>query len=324
MDLPPKPVKRRGRPPINRNDPVSFTVPKTDKTLDGGHKIHGRRLISRLDNLKKIDFTDNTVFTSFHNSRDLILKLNAVNSDLQLFNTKHTNHIVPISGNYKRVNNPISFDIDQQTEDQQQQKTTLTKIIGQQTMPDFITETTWPTSVNIRCNWCSLPFTGKPWAIPRMIDDSGRIYIEDCFCSINCAYADLYYGNDQFKWEKIQNLYYLCKILTGEYPKTKIIPSPKKKVLIEYGGTITRQEYRNIISNFGNPTLENIVTVNIPPIIKMSPQIDNDCSEFGGQQSMKMSILERHLPAQQDAPESTTHRVEPTINKNLASIIKIV
>ena len=140
-------------------------------------------------------------------------------------------------------------------------------------MPEFFDANKtqkWVKSTNIKCNWCTLQFKAVPIPIPVFIDDNGIFHVEGCYCSINCALAKLlhrYNGVD--KTTRISLLFYLCsKILGYEIPKD-IQPSPDPiDVLVEYGKTVSRSEYKA-----GLLTLSSDFYLEFPPIVSIIPQV---------------------------------------------------
>ena len=119
----------------------------------------------------------------------------------------------------------------------------------------------WPKSTNLRCWFCTLHFETVPCAKPIKYEKD-KFTVVGCYCSFNCVMADILDSRDTQKWE-------LCGLVNLMYDKihgeTKNIkPSPNKRVLKEYGGELTRLEYKNSLD-------DNITTYEIllPPIINI-------------------------------------------------------
>jgi hypothetical protein len=125
---------------------------------------------------------------------------------------------------------------------------------------------TWPRSTNIHCWYCTNQFNGMPIFIPSVIEpnihtkngDKYLIEVEGNYCKWQCAMS---YIRETTKdliraIEKINNLYFLYKIINGNYP-SHIPEAPNKYILKKFGGTMTTDQYYklyttneyNIISN---------------------------------------------------------------------------
>jgi hypothetical protein len=84
--------------------------------------------------------------------------------------------------------------------------------------------------------------------------------VKGCFCSFSCALA--YCINNENDWEKSRNmLYRIYKKIGG---KDKIIKSPPKTIMIQYGGNKTKREYRKMIN-------KKYVEINMPPMLSVPP-----------------------------------------------------
>jgi hypothetical protein len=99
----------------------------------------------------------------------------------------------------------------------------------------------WPRQSSHSCFWCCNKFDTIPIFLPTKCVN-GVYHVRGNFCSFNCtlAYAQLH--NDQ------TNNYaeLLHKMARTIYNKpVEITPAPSKEVLLEYGGTITIDEFRN-------------------------------------------------------------------------------
>lgn len=65
------------------------------------------------------------------------------------------------------------------------------------------------------------------------------------FCSFSCALAYNFELRDEKVWERCSLLYQM----KNNIDEKKIEPSPPKEIMKEFGGEISREEYRNIIDN---------------------------------------------------------------------------
>ena len=118
-----------------------------------------------------------------------------------------------------------------------------------------------PKTTNIHCYWCRHSFSIPPIGAP--VKKDGDVYtVDGVFCSFNCSLAYIksknetdYLFNDSLRLLNI--LYYNLFSI-----KMEIYPAPSWRMLIEYGGDKTIEEFRdgfnrveyketgNYISNF--------------------------------------------------------------------------
>ena len=138
---------------------------------------------------------------------------------------------------------------------------------------------TWPTSTNLLCWSCTLPFHTKPWFEPQSInpvstgnvgeyidsdklDRSGiiknkyNINVRGCFCSQNCVMRHIitYSKSMSERLDKKFMLLFLCEIMTG-VKITNVDPSPPHTDLVQYGGDKTEAEYKKKIEDLNNAHL---------------------------------------------------------------------
>lgn len=130
--------------------------------------------------------------------------------------------------------------------------------IKQNPIYDLNNKNGWPHKTNLRCWFCTLYFNTVPCAKPIKYEN-GVFTVVGCFCSFNCIIADVLDSRDTQKWE-------ICGLINLMYNKIycknkNIKPSPNKKVLKEYGGELTRDEYRKSLN-------DSIITYEIllPPV----------------------------------------------------------
>lgn len=138
---------------------------------------------------------------------------------------------------------------------------------------EYNTMSDWPETTNIRCWFCTLNFDTVPCALPHK--KMGKtFYVYGCFCSFNCALAYCLKSKNTNKYEIISLLNLLYTEMFGEIKK--IIPAPEKELLEEYGGNLTREQYRQKLEN--SVTQLNYI---LPPIIG----IGSNTSNFGQSES---------------------------------------
>jgi hypothetical protein len=113
----------------------------------------------------------------------------------------------------------------------------------------FSDNETWPLRTCLRCWHCSLRFDTIPIGIPNKKIGT-VVYTEGCTCSFNCclAYILNMKTTDADRYERITILYYLKQRMTG-HTSENIIPSPSKEILREYGGNMTRKEYKESVKH---------------------------------------------------------------------------
>jgi len=132
----------------------------------------------------------------------------------------------------------------------------------------YIQRGKWPRKVNIRCWWCTYPFDTVPCGIPFSYNSDITEYkVFGCFCGFNCAFGYLLSHIEDKKWEKTSLLHLLYKDIHGKYEP--IDPAFPKEVLIDYGGTMTIEEFRNESSK--QKVSCGLV---VPPIVSVDPQIE--------------------------------------------------
>ncbi len=125
----------------------------------------------------------------------------------------------------------------------------------------------WPEQTYIKCWHCSLNFKTIPLGIPYKIytkDIKIIYYVLGCFCSFACT---LSYIHD--KYNVCSHYESLLHLLWLEFGNTGVInKAPPKEIMIEYGGELSENLYRNIVKN--NKKMESRYLV--PPIVTTRPR----------------------------------------------------
>lgn len=125
----------------------------------------------------------------------------------------------------------------------------------------------WPSKTNIDCLWCCFSFTNAPYGIPiRKIQDKYQMFGN--FCSPSCAASYIFemkYLNEAEKLASYSMLNYLYKDPNSE----GINFAPSKLCLKKFGGRLSIEQYRNIIS-FKKKELN----VLIPPLMSIIPNVE--------------------------------------------------
>jgi len=120
----------------------------------------------------------------------------------------------------------------------------------------------WPKNTKIHCFWCCHPFEGIPWAIPiKYINNV--FHVDGNFCSPECAAAYNFEQKDFNMWERymLLNLLY-NKVHHPMYQKLKL--APPRRMLLEYGGNMTINDFRKYCQNYSKDYV-----INFPPMVSV-------------------------------------------------------
>lgn len=128
--------------------------------------------------------------------------------------------------------------------------------------PIFVDIESWPKSTNILCWYCSTEFTGRPYFIPERIKNRKCGGIEmvthGVFCTANCAvrYLNTEYsdassssGNKLNNWDAYHGVKIIHRLFTNKRVE-RIAPSPSKTQMRQYGGDLTKTQYRELLESF--------------------------------------------------------------------------
>ena len=110
----------------------------------------------------------------------------------------------------------------------------------------------WLDKVNIRCWWCCHHFDNVPIGFPiKYNDNTKKFLVKGCFCGVGCLLA--YHKSSQRKLSDSSNSYSLIKFMyTKLYGKSvfdNLNLAPPRESLIDFGGTLTIDEFRNSCDN---------------------------------------------------------------------------
>lgn len=113
----------------------------------------------------------------------------------------------------------------------------------------IVIETTLPTfklnEINeytgVKCWWCCNTFKSKAIYLPHKLVNN-IYYVTGIFCSFNCVLSYNYGIKDAFTIARANLIYLMYSQLLN--PTEHIIPAPPKEVLVEFGGYLTIDEYR--------------------------------------------------------------------------------
>lgn len=134
----------------------------------------------------------------------------------------------------------------------------------------------WPKTTNLLCWNCSRSFKGRPWFEPQSIDplhkgkpgefisstklnrsglrdNSYCINVKGCFCSPNCVMRHIMiFAKDLAdQLNKIAMLLFLYEIFVGQ-KVINIQPAPLLTDRVQYGGTLSDQEYQKKIDELND------------------------------------------------------------------------
>ena len=84
-----------------------------------------------------------------------------------------------------------------------------------------------------RCWWCSDTFTGQVYSVPQRLE-GGTWHVHSAFCSLSCAKSS---------WLRGKALLALLLRKMG-MDLRQVPPAPSPEVLQEFGGPLSREEYR--------------------------------------------------------------------------------
>jgi len=129
-----------------------------------------------------------------------------------------------------------------------------------------------PMKSDTACFWCCHTFTHRPVVLP--IRDTGEyLTVTGNFCSPECATSYLFdmRQDSHTRWEQLALLYRVY----GEACQGKIHPAPARTTLKLFGGTLTIQEYRNLIQSH-----KVRVDVHLPPMVSILATMDTKPIDF--------------------------------------------
>jgi hypothetical protein len=129
-----------------------------------------------------------------------------------------------------------------------------------------------PMQSDAACFWCCHSFSHRPVVLP--IRDTGEyLQVMGNFCSPECAVAYLFdmRQDSHTRWEQLALLYRVY----GEACHGKIHPAPHRTVLTLFGGSLSIQEYRQMIQS-----QKVRVDVHLPPMVSILATMDTKPIDF--------------------------------------------
>ena len=129
-----------------------------------------------------------------------------------------------------------------------------------------------PMQSDAACFWCCPSFAHRPVVLP--IRDTGEyLQVMGNFCSPECSVAYLFdmRQDSHTRWEQLALLYRVY----GEACGGKIHPAPHRTVLTLFGGSLSIQEYRQMIQS-----QKVRVDVHLPPMVSILATMDTKPIDF--------------------------------------------
>ena len=128
-----------------------------------------------------------------------------------------------------------------------------------------------PDKTDIACFWCTYEFEHTPFIIPRF-EENGIWYVYGNFCCPECSMAHLLEEKEDLhtRWERIALLHRLYNTTN-----TRIYPAPQRAILKRFGGNLSIEDYRNVISK-----KQTRIDINYPPMISLIGSIDTKPIDF--------------------------------------------
>ena len=127
-----------------------------------------------------------------------------------------------------------------------------------------------PESTTTACYWCCGQFDGRPVVLPTE-EETGIYTVYGNFCTLPCGLSYLLqeHIDPQVRWER-QALYHRM------YKQfMNIQPAPPRESLIMFGGALSHEQYRDIISK-----QKLRVDYNNPPVVSILATLDTKPIDF--------------------------------------------
>jgi hypothetical protein len=129
-----------------------------------------------------------------------------------------------------------------------------------------------PLNSDAACFWCCHTFDWRPVILP-LRDQGDYLQVFGNYCCPECAMAHLFdiRQDSHTRWEQLAILNRLYK----EYCGGKIYPAPSRNILKHFGGTLSIDEYRNLIRS-----QKVRVDIHIPPMVSLLSTMDTKPIDF--------------------------------------------
>jgi len=129
-----------------------------------------------------------------------------------------------------------------------------------------------PEETDVACFWCCHQFKGKPVVLP-IRDEGEYLQVYGNFCCPECAMAYLFdmRQDSHTRWEQLA----LLNRVYGDYVGGKVKPAPHRSVLKMFGGPMSIDEFRGIV------TQKKVrVDIHIPPMVSLLSTMDTKPIDF--------------------------------------------
>jgi hypothetical protein len=129
---------------------------------------------------------------------------------------------------------------------------------------------TLPESTSAACFWCAAAFEGRPVVLPTQ-EEGGVYTVYGNFCTLSCSLSYLLneHVDPQVRWER-------QALLHRMYGQIEPIhPAPPRESLKLFGGSLSHDEYRNIILS-----KKIRIDTHLPPVISILAKLDTKPIDF--------------------------------------------
>ena len=129
-----------------------------------------------------------------------------------------------------------------------------------------------PEETEVSCFWCCHQFKGRPTVLP-IRDEGEYLQVYGNFCCPECAMAYLFdmRQDSHTRWEQLA----LLNRVYGDYVGGKIKPAPHRSILKIFGGPMSIDEFRDVI------TQKKVrIDIHIPPMVSLLSTMDTKPIDF--------------------------------------------
>ena len=272
VEVEPKPVKESKAAKVKRSSkvkqaPIVATV-SADGSIQGTFTTEPRRpLIAHLPfRTADIQFNDGPLMYDPNPPPDT-QPYDAVADDLYTSGAE----ILTIQGNDTPVVNETFVKVQENQVPEIQMPIKAFRTIDVMLQYKVANETrTLPESVDAACFWCAGCFEGRPTVLPTL-EERGVYSIYGNFCTLSCSLSFLLNEqiDPQVRWERQALLHRMYGQIES------IHPAPPRESLKFFGGTLSHDEYRQII------TAKKIrIDTHLPPVISILAKLDTKPIDF--------------------------------------------
>jgi hypothetical protein len=175
-----------------------------------------------------------------------------------------------------------------------------------------------PDTTDVACFWCAHEFKNQPCVIPER-EEKGVYRVYGNFCSPSCGMAYLLQESldTHVRWERVSLLH---RVYSKAYETGRIFPAPLRDCLKLFGGPMTIEQFRDVISQ-GKIRID----IQIPPMVSILGSIDTKPIDFYDS-SMKNTIsplLGEAVPKAEEGLRLKRSRPLKEKESTLDSVLKI-